>query len=281
MTARIEAPAPANGRRRTALSVLLGSGGIALVCVALAAPVFAYAARAPHDVGVPTNGVAAATAVCPKGYHVGFGGVVGGIQLAFPQYRVLPEGMRLTASNKWTAYAKGFSPSGHLKAVAYCVHGSTGLRVASKSAAVARAKIGTVIATCPVGTVAVAGGYNSGTGRRNLESLRRMERIGTRQWVVTIHNGGLATTVSAYGYCAGGTAPTLVTATVKVTRYGYLTARVNCPKGTSLVGGGVTSGGLYGSLDVFSMTAPSSTQWVVKAFNAGNQGTFTAEAYCR
>jgi hypothetical protein len=254
---------------------------IVVVCLALATPVFAFASRSVHDVVVPTRGAAASTAACPKGEHVGFGGMAGDIRVTFPQFRVVPEGMRVTANNKWTVYGKGYSPSGRLRSVAYCVRGSVGPRVVSKSAAVGRRTVGTVIATCPPGTVVVAGGYNAGTGVRNQEALRRFERVGTRQWLVTMRVDGLSTTVTAYAYCSSGAAPRLASSTVKLTRFGNVSARASCPKGTSLVGGGLTTSSLYGSFDVSSLTASTSTQWVVKAGNAGNSGSFTAEAYCR
>jgi hypothetical protein len=281
MTTRFHSDRHATPRRSSHRVVGVGSVLILLVCLAAPAPVFAFANQSTRKVVVQPGARGSANAVCPKGEHVAFGGVVGDFRSAFPQERVVPEGMRLTASNRWTTYGKGLSPAGHLTASAYCKHGRFGPRVASKSVSLARRTVGTAIATCPAGTVVLGGGYNSGAGPRNLGFLMRMERIDPRKWVVTMKNDGAKTTLTAYAYCSVGAVPKLVSRAVKLLRFGNASAGVSCPKGTSLVGGGFIASGTNGSFYFYSLTAPSSSRWVVKGLNVGNTGTLTARGYCR
>jgi hypothetical protein len=127
------------------------------------------------------------------------------------------------------------------------------------------------------------------------ELVQRLERVGLTQWRVTMINLGLSTTMTAYAHCSGGAAPNLASATVKVPGDGVnTTARVSCPKGTALVGGGFVEN-RAGGQDVVPqrLTAASTTEWdaagyvVNGVFAAGDPAgnshavTLTALAYCR
>ena len=128
------------------------------------------------------------------------------------------------------------------------------------------------------------------------EYVQRLERVGLTQWRVTMINEGLPTTMTAYAFCSGGVAPKLASATVKMPADDVnTTARVSCPKGTGLVGGGFVENRVGGQ-DVVPqrLTAASPTQWDVAGYVVngvfaagdpvnGNSDavTLTALAYCR
>ena len=145
--------------------------------IAVATPVYAFVSTSSHDVKVHKFARGSTTATCPKGEHVAFGGVVAQYQPAGPGPKyVLPTGMRRTADDRLTAY--GFDNSrateGHLTAVAHCDRGNVPTTV-EKSELLPGGEGGSVVATCPAGTVVVAafGGtvredrsYNDGTGDR-------------------------------------------------------------------------------------------------------------------
>ena len=172
-----------------------------------------------------------------------------------------------------------------MSAVAYCDHGTGGPRVASKTVPLRGGDVGTAIATCPAGTVVVSGGYNSGATAPHIEFLQRLERVGLTQWLVTVRNGSSEpTTLTAYAYCSRGVAPRLASATVKLADTASTTARISCPKGTSLVGSGFAANRTGGQLVIPQrLTAKTSTQLVVAVYMTGFSyaGTLTALAYCR
>jgi hypothetical protein len=279
-----------SARGRAGRFTVLVSAAVVLVCVALAAPVLAYASRATHGVVVRKLAKGSATATCPRGEHVGFGGVVAQFHAPFGAGAVvLPEGMRRTAANKWTVY--GQSATGlvgsRLTSEAYCETGAVPTAV-TKTVRLPALDAASAIATCPAGTVVVGGGYNSGASIQHQEVVIAMEALSPTQWVVAMGNiSRSASTVTAIAYCAKGVTPTQVVATVKVAGNKGGTARVNCPSGTSIVFGGVLAsfggaGNKITALVPFSWTAASNRQWVVTAFNLGNTaGNLDAFAYCR
>ena len=261
---------------------------VIVACVALAAPVFAFASSTRRTVIVATHTKGSATSVCPKGEHVAFGGLAGEYK---NRTAVLPEGARLTATDRWTVFAWNNVPNSkglHLTSVAYCGHGGP-LRVASKTVPFAGGVV-TAVATCPAGTVVVGGGYNSGASIKNQEMLVQLDRRSSNQWQVTMRNFGAATTLTADAYCATGAAPKVV-ASAAVTLTDSLnkkpsTARATCPKGTVLVGGGLRTGPVKplstSFVAVLDWVAPTSTQWAVTAIDSiAYPSTLEAFAYCR
>ena len=264
----------------------------ALVCVALAAPVVAFASRATRGVVVRRLSSGSVTATCPKGEHVAFGGLVAEFEAPpkAPKHPVVfPEGMRRTAPDRWTVLGQNGAPDtgSRLTAIAYCNRGAVP-STASNAVAVAANRTGAATATCPAGKVVVGGGYNSGASLHHLELMVRLERPSPTQWRVILRNiAPRATNVTAIAYCAAGPAPTERVTTVTMPKHKGGTARASCPANTSLVFGGLIANsprsGIHGAdLEAFSWTAASTKQWVVTGFNDGDAGgTLEALAYCR
>ncbi len=275
-------------RRLAAFGVLVIIGGIAV-----AAPVYAFVSTSSHDVKVHKFARGSTTATCPKGEHVAFGGVVAQYQPAGPGPKyVLPTGMRRTADDRLTAY--GFNNSrateGHLTAVAHCDRGNVPTAV-EKSQLLPGGEGGSVVATCPAGTVVVGGGFDTYGGPRQINLVDRLERVSARQWLASANSiTPNPTNLTAIAYCAPGAAPKVYSVTVKVPGHTGGTARVSCPSGTSLAFGGIEAAktGLpydaahTAQVEAFSWTAASTSQWVVRAFNVGSRtGNLVALAYCR
>jgi hypothetical protein len=261
-----------------------------VVCVALATPGFAFVSRATRGVVVRKLSRGSVTATCPKGEHVSFGGVVA--QFHAPPHSgaiVLPEGMRRTAPNRWTVTGMSSSDviGSRLTAVAYCARGSVPTS-ASSSVKVAGYSRGSTIATCPAGTVVVGGGFNAGASLQHQEIVERLAEPSARQWAVTVLNiSKTKTTLTALAYCSRGGAPSAYSTTLSLPAHRGGTARVSCPKGTSILVGGLVAhspaiGKKAAVLAPFSWTAASNSQWVVTGYNAGTvAGTLDALAYCR
>jgi len=275
----------ARRRRFTTLT----SGAIVIVCVALANPVFAFAAKVTNGVVVPKLQTRSVSATCPKGEHVTFGGVVA--QFVAPPHSgaiVLPEGGRRTAPDRWTVTGTSASAvtGSRLAAVAYCDRGSVPA-IASKSVAVPGLAEGSATATCPAGTIVVGGGFNAGASSDHQELVLRLDALSSRQWIVTVLNiASASTTLTSLAYCATRVAPVEHATTVNLSAHKGATARVSCPKGTSIVFGGLLAnspvvGHKAARIAPFSWTAASTTQWVVTAYNAGDaSGSVDAFAYC-
>ncbi len=273
-------------RATTAAALALG------ILVAICTPVFAFASRATHAVVVPKLAKGSATATCPTGEHVSFGGLVAQFKPPVGAGAlVFPTGMRRTANNKWTVYGQSGTTYGgsRLTAVAYCDHGTAAPRIASNTVTLPALSERTATATCPAGTIAVAGGYNSGAAVNHVELLTRLEQgATTRQWLVSMLNiEKTATKLTAYAYCAPGADPTIISKVVTVPANKGATAHASCPTGTTLLFGGLLAlspGDAHHSaaLEPFSWTASSTKQWDVVAYNIGDRaGYLTALAYCR
>ncbi len=271
--------------RRAAAAAALGL----VAAIALGAPGFAYSSRAGHSVVIPPLRKASTTATCPKGQHVGFGGVVAPVGKPYGTGSlVFATAMRRTASNKLTVTGQSLTAksSSRLTAVAYCARGASAPRVVSKSAPLPGLVVRTVVATCPVGTIAVGGGYSSAASLDHAEAVFQLEQgPDPRQWVVSLGNVmKTATKMTAYAYCAAGAAPVVVEKSIAVKPHKGGTAHASCPAGKSLLFGGLlaTSPGPTADLPAFSWSASSSRQWDVAGFNVGDQaGDLTAIAYCR
>ncbi len=273
-------------RRFTAVT----SGAVVIMCVALATPAIVFASKTTRGVVVPKLATRSVTTSCPRGEHVSFGGVVA--QFVAPPHSgaiVLPEEMRRSASNRWTVTGTSTSDvtGSRLTAVAYCDQGSVPSSV-SNSVSIGGLRVGSAIATCPAGTVVVGGGYESDASATHQEIVVRLEALSARQWAVTVLNiSSAATTLTALGYCAGRGVAHERSTTLQLPAHTGGTARVTCPKSTSLAFGGLlanssTSGNKTAVIAPFSWTAASTTQWVVTAYNAGDAtGSLDAFAYCR
>ena len=181
--------------------VIIGLG------IAVAAPVYAFVSTSSHEVKVHKFARGSTTATCPKGEHVAFGGVVAQYQPAGPGPKyVLPTGMRRTADDRLTAY--GFDNSrateGHLTAVAHCDRGNVATAV-EKSQLLPGGEGGSVVATCPAGTVVVGGGFDTYGGPRQINLVDRLERVSARQWLASANSiTPNPTNLTAIAYCRAG-----------------------------------------------------------------------------
>jgi len=238
--------------------------------LAVALPAFAYASRSAHTVTIPggnKNAFRSSTAKCPSGQHVLFGGFRNGVA-----------GMRKTATDRWTV--DGFNLGGDpldMTSYAYCAKGPDSATkkthtVPIRSAATARAR-------CPTGTVLVGAGF--ATRDKTVLAVTRVERIGTDQVSVSAYlRFGItkSSALTAIAYCGPGPAPKLASRTVTVSKRGGR-ARAKCPRGTTLVFGGVTATHSTSAMPlVLLMQATDKATWDVADTTAGK---LTALAYCR
>ena len=279
-------------RQRSARLGALSAVVTALLCGVLALPVFAFASRASGTVVVRRMASGSATARCPSGEHVGFGGVVAGF--APPPNvphnpEVFTEGMVRTAPDRWTVSGhSGTSGIGsRLTAVAYCERGAVPRVVAVTEAFHAHESLA-VAATCPPGTVVVGGGFKSGATAEHIDLLVRLDRPSPSTWRAWMRNiSANATTLTALAYCGTGAAPTPYTVTRPIGKVSYGAVGAVCPAGKSLLFGGLVASspgsGRHGAdLEPFTWTAPSTRSWSVSAYNAGDgAGSLQAIAYCR
>jgi hypothetical protein len=282
------------GNRATALrtrAIGFGSVLIVSICVVLAAPVFAFTTKVMSGVTIPKEAKGSATATCPSGEHVGFGGVVAEFQ-GPPNSGpiVFPEGMRRTATGKWSVYGQSGSThvGSRLTAVAYCLPTTFAPSIVSTTVTVSGFHFGSATATCPTGKVLVAGGYNTGAAIDHIELVAQLERLSSTQWHVSVTNlDSGATKLTAYAYCGKGPAPQVASTTITLGGSHGGFARVHCPAGKTIVFGGLTEtspvDGVHGAaVAPFSWTAASNTEWDVYGYNAGDRnGTLQALIYCR
>jgi hypothetical protein len=282
------------GRRAVVRGIVgLESVVIVVVCGALAVPAFAFASRSTTRVVVSPMRRGAATATCPIGEHVSFGGFIDEFKpppMTIGHSAVFPTGMRRTAPDRWTVtgQSEAIGTGSHLSAVAYCDRGNVPIS-ASSTISLPGSRALTAIATCPAGTVVVGGGYSSGSSPTHVEAVGQLLALSSTQWEVSMLNlVNVPTTITAIAYCATGTAPSAHRTTLTLAAGKGGTARISCPSRTSLVFGGVDTSEPTGPsrssalVFPFSLTASSPTQWVVTGYNDGTRaGTLDAVAYCR
>ncbi len=260
---------------------------VALLCVVLAAPVFAYVSRSNRGVIIPKHGSGSATARCPGKQQVVFGGMIAQFDVPHDAI-VFPTGMRKTAAGRWTATGSSLSSTrgSRLSSVAYC-GSAKGTITRQKTVNVAGHRSGAAVATCPAGTVVVGGGFKT-KPFPFFEDVKGLERLTKRTWRATILNiGDQRTTITAIAYCGHGAVPVMRAHAIQVKSGRGGTVRATCPRGKVLVFGGVVAAA-PGVADnqphvfPFSLTAETTTRWAVKATNGGgHRGNLTALAYCR
>jgi hypothetical protein len=235
----------------------------------MAVPAWTYSTRSTRTVTVPggTNtSYGSATARCPKGEHVLFGGYRNGVA-----------GMRRTADDEWTV--DGFNTGGHamrLTAYAYCGKGSVASRHTNS---VVVTSAGTATVKCPRGKVVGAGGF--ATSGNTVFAVTRLQRSASNRWQVSGYlRYGLTkrTTLTAIAYCSQGPAPKAVSRTVKLTSDGGRT-KAACPAGKRLAFGGVVIRAAKPRTGlVFLMRVEDTQSWAVANSTAGQ---LTSIAYCR
>jgi hypothetical protein len=273
--------------------LVLGSAVIVIVCVALAVPAYGFASRTTRTVVIAQAKAGSATAKCPKGEHVSFGGVVGEFKpppRALKHPSILPSSMHRTAAGSLTVKGRNLAvgAGSHLSAIAYCDRGAVP-RVVSHTVKLAGFNGNIADATCPAGTVVVGGGYASAASPTHVEYLGELGlESPTTLRVAMVNLSKVATTITASAYCGKGNAPTEVERTVTLAGRKGGTAHASCPAGTKLLFGGLDStpptgtSAHFSTVVMFGMTAPSPTTWSVNGYNVGDlKGTLTAIAYCR
>src|SRR5262245_38049035 len=248
----------------------------------VAVPGYAFVSRSVHSVLMPANQETvverSVTASCPSSEGASFGG--------FGSALASIRGMHRTADNHWTVdglrepFEYGYWRPGKITAIAHCRSGAVPFRVA-------RAKRirhdGSVTATCPVGTVLLAGGFTASRG--TIMAINGLERVVPRQWRVSITAVRGSTKLTSIAYCGRGTSPTLVRRHVALD-HAVRTTRATCPAGESLIFGGVIAttptSALGSHAYVTRMKAGASMhRWTVSAGTFGTEGDLTALAYCR
>jgi hypothetical protein len=207
-----------------------------------------------------------ATARCPSGQHVLFGGYKNGVA-----------GMRRPTDDRWTV--AGFNlggPALKLTAYAYCGKGPIATK-AVKTVSVTSS--GSATATCPRGKVVVAGGF--ATSPNSVFAVTRLARVRADRWQVSGYlRYGITkrTALTAVAYCGAGPAPTAVERTVKIGSDGGRST-VACPAGKMLTFGGmVAQPAKPRTVLVFLMRVEGAGTWAVADSTAGR---LTAIAYCR
>jgi hypothetical protein len=188
--------------------------------------------------------------------------------------------------------------TGDLVSFAYCALNDHGLQVRSASTGVEPNTLGSAVAECPRGTIAVGGGF--GTPRFSTDQGPQVltltsKRLGERRWKVVGVNikpdiGEQIGTLAAHAYCAA--APfELVTRSKEVTPpLGALeTFDVRCPNGSGAFSGGFDGHAQLQGIQAGATAAITSRRasggrvWRTSAVSIfdSNPGSMTAYAYCR
>jgi len=255
---------------RRGLAVAFAGG---LVC-GIAAPALGNATRSDHSVVVHSQkghtAFASATAKCPSGEHVRFGGFLNGVA-----------GMHRMASNTWRVDGYNLGGSANPKSIrltshAYCGRGPAPVE---RTKTVAITSFGIATATCPAGKIVTGGGFLASP--HAVLALTRLERVASNKLLVSGYlRYGITkhAKLTAIAYCASGTAPVRASKTRTLGGDGGI-VRATCPKGTTLSFGGVIAeaSGSEPPL-VFEMVAEGADTWKVRESTAG---TLTSLAYCR
>jgi len=260
----------------------VAAAGVVALSVAVAVPASAYTTRRVHSVVLPTSTgklEASPVATCPGAEHVQFGGFVGTGSAGL-------SGMRRSADNRWTAdgivppSGYGAQFRGKMTAIAYCGSGPVPLKVTHS---MRMGESGAVTATCPAGTVVVAGGF--ATSPQSFVVIKDLERFGTDRWRVFAERyfGRSRTILTSIAYCGAGPAPYLAISFVSLSA-AHVTTVTDCPAGRSLLFGGVritTRTPKPELAGVTAMKAPTPTSWRVAAGSTTGAGRLAALAYCR
>ena len=265
----------------------------ALATCAVAVPVYAFVSRNVQTVILPqpVHGYnnTSANATCPGNQHVQFGGFATKISAY--------HGMRRSADNQWTVDGdlgpSGSVPTrltGRLTSIAYCASGRVPTK-ATNTKKITNVKnmpaSGGVIATCPPGTVVLAGGFASSPSTEIF--VKDLERAAADKWRVwvTLPYRASHTTLTAIAYCGPGPAPKLVSKRVTLSGGPPQTTRATCPVGTSLMfGGAIDKAVLPDQAYLLGMKAADQRTWSVTGQTSGGlnedgAGYLTALAYCR
>src|SRR5262245_51699877 len=193
------------------------------VSTVLAIPAFAYASHTTKTVGVASGAQGTATAICPAGQHITFGGIGAplGVPLGSGPEMFPQQFFADSTQTKWTTVAVNGKPDdmnhpANLTSHAYCGPHST-RTVVTKTVSVASGNVGVATATCPAGKVVLGGGYKTPPVTPYPYTLitRLRAPTSTSVEVAAVHFAQTpTTTLTAIAYCGDGPALTEVTAAI-------------------------------------------------------------------
>ncbi len=238
---------------------------------------------------IPAQATGSATAKCKHGQVAlaagfatpGFDPSIGGPVARFAS---MPAGKR---GVKTTGFNFGNDP-GELDSFAYCGKRGRPPQVRSKDIQVAPGSYGSVVARCPRGSQAIAGGFGTNQSVITLTS----KRAGKRGWKVGGVNindsGNPSAQLVAYAFCKTPGAKIVTRSRDATVSSEFQTTSVKCPKHSKALSGGFDghvsgAGGQLtaaGALD--SKRADHGRVWTTSALSvsAPNEATITTYAYC-
>jgi hypothetical protein len=235
-----------------------------------------------------------ATASCPSGSEAVSGGFSApGFDPQFKGASNIPFGSRRTGDDGWTVDGKNFGmTSGTMFSYAYCDTHEPNLAVATKTRTIAGAANGSTAATCPRGSEAVSGGWQSPKNVTGDDAFFAFtsKRLSDRKWKVTAFNDDStnAHNLKVFAYC-DKRQPGLTERSKSTTvALGVKTSLdVNCPKGRQAVSGGFQSAAVDQPFDAaftFTSRRMSPSTWRTSSYGNGTSTTdrpITALAYCK
>lgn len=271
--------------RPRVFAVLLG------VLLASAAIGVAVAVTTTNSVPVAENASATAKATCATGKRATLGGFTTTLTEGGPY--VHPRSLVLSGRSTRAAGVNEQGPglgggTGRVTAIAYC--GTR--RFLGKASAFNTIPPGarrSATALCPKNMYVAAGGFRAdiaASGNGALVYVDGLERVSARKWRASAINDGSAPgKVEALAYCfPGSQSLKTVTKSVLVSPGNTGNATAKCPKGKTVLFGGVRSehyGTEGGELQLSSMRRAGKRGWTVSALKFANVvGRLTSVAYC-
>jgi hypothetical protein len=235
-----------------------------------------------------------ATASCPSGSEAVSGGFSApGFDPQFKGASNIPFGSRRTGDDGWTVDGKNFGmTSGTMFSYAYCDTHEPNLAVATKTRTIAGAANGSTAATCPRGSEAVSGGWQSPKNVTGDDAFFAFtsKRLSDRKWKVTAFNDDNANAhnLKVFAYC-DKRQPGLTERSKSTTvALGVKTSLdVKCPNGRQAVSGGFQSAAVDQPFDAaftFTSRRMSPSTWRTSSYGNGTSTTdrpITALAYCK
>jgi hypothetical protein len=265
---------------------------LAAVAITLAGAAVAFGAvQRRGTTEVPPQSLGSATAKCAKGQvalAAGFASPGYDPSSGPPVARLasMPDGAR---GVKTTGF--NFSPSdaNRLDSYAYCGKRANPPEVRSNSVEVEPNSFESVVAECPAGSKAIAGGF----GTEQIVVTLLSKRSGKRGWKVGgfyINDSSTEPAVlTAYAYCKSPGSKFVVMSKDATVSTGIRTVEVQCPAGTKAAAGGFNGHFSVQGSDINAAGALSSKRadggrgWSTEVVSATapNQARITTYAYCR
>jgi hypothetical protein len=225
--------------RKLAIGVLIAGGAIAIVGGIATAKIKTRSKST--TIAADSNGKA--NARCPRGSEAVSGGFAApGFDPTFAQRAILPHKSKRGDDRKWKTQDHNFgTQSAKLKSIVYCDTHMRNLRVVSEDEPVPSLTTDWVTVPCPVGSVAVSGGWASAYGQDGGNVVHMSRRKGERKWKVSAFNQDRTDTeeLVAYAYCdKHGPNLRATSANVNVPSGEKRSAKANCRDGEKAYSGG-------------------------------------------